>query len=150
MVNEYLQQVDTPSATFGEALERHRDFYVREPVTFYFGFNSDVLDAGEAAKIDSFLAYLGRNPTVRLSLEGFADTKGGASSHNSDLSLRRADVVAKALTSKGIDPGRLDPIVIGRGASSAATTDAGTGDQGGDPAVGADQTREATGGRTAE
>ena len=110
VVNEYLQQVDTPSATFGEALERHRDFYVHEPVTFYFGFNSDVLDAGEAAKIDSFLAYLGRNPTVHLSLEGFADTKGGASSHNSDLSLLRADAVAKALTSKGIDPGRLDPM----------------------------------------
>ena len=34
-------------------------------------------------------------------------------------------------------------VTIGRGASTEATTNAGTGDQGGNPVVGADQTREA-------
>ena len=135
--------VDAPSSTFGEALERHRDFYVHEPVTFYFPFDSDVLDATETAKIDTFLDYLARNPTVRMSLEGFADVKGGASAHNADLSLRRGDAIQRALVAKGVDAGRIDAIVIGRGASASATTDAGTGDQGGDPAVGADQDREA-------
>jgi outer membrane protein OmpA-like peptidoglycan-associated protein len=142
VVNEYLNPVDAQSATFDEALERHRDFYVHEPVTFYFEFNSATL-GGEADKIDTFLEYLRRNPTVRMSLEGFADERGGPSNHNLDLSLKRAEAVHAALVAKGIDPGRIDDIDIGSGASTAATTDAGTGDQGGNPAVGADQDREA-------
>jgi outer membrane protein OmpA-like peptidoglycan-associated protein len=143
VVNEYLSQVDTPSATFGEALERHRDFYVHEPVTFYFPFDKDTLEAAEAAKIDTFLAYLARNASVRLHLEGFADMRGGTGARNTELSRRRAEAVAQALLAKGVDASRIDEIVIASGASTDATSDAGTGDQGGDPAVGADQSREA-------
>jgi len=143
VVDERISFHDAQSATFDEAQERHRDFYVHEPVTFYFAFNSNVLSATEAAKIDTFIAYLGRNTDVRLSLEGFADIRGGASAHNLDLSLRRAQAVEAALLARGIDANRIDPVVIGFGASSAATTDAGTGDIGGNAAVGADQTREA-------
>ena len=143
VVNERISVQDATSATFGEALERHRDFYVHEPVTFYFPFNSAVLSATEAAKIDTFMAYLGRNPDVHLSLDGFADIRGGASQYNRDLSLRRAEAVETALLARGIAAARIEPIVIGFGASSAATTDAGTGDMGGSAAVGADQTREA-------
>jgi outer membrane protein OmpA-like peptidoglycan-associated protein len=143
VINEYLETVDTASSTFDEALERHRDFYVHEPVTFYFAFDEDVLDAGESGKIDAFLEYLDRNPTVRMSIEGFADMKGGASARNLDLSLRRAEAVRSALVAKGVDPGRIDDIVIGHGASVSATVDAGTGDQGGDVFVGANQEREA-------
>jgi outer membrane protein OmpA-like peptidoglycan-associated protein len=143
VVNEYLNTDDTASTTFAEALERHRDFYVHEPVTFYFPFDSHVLDATELTKIDSLLAYLARNPTVRMSLQGFADVKGGVSAHNTTLSLDRAEAVEKALVDKGVDPGRIDDIMIGLGASSSATLDAGTGDQGGNAAVGADQKREA-------
>ena len=143
VVNEYLNTVDTASSTFDEAVERHRDFYVHEPVTFYFDFDNDVLSAGESAKIDTFLEYLDRNPTVRMSIEGFADMKGGASARNLDLSLRRAEAVQSALVAKGVDAGRIDDIVIGRGASTDATIDAGTGDQGGDVFVGANQEREA-------
>lgn len=41
--NEYVNPQDFESFTFTEALERHRDFYVHEPVIFYFGFNQDTL-----------------------------------------------------------------------------------------------------------
>jgi outer membrane protein OmpA-like peptidoglycan-associated protein len=143
VVDEYLNAVDGQSATFDEALERHRDFYVHEPVTFYFDFDKATLNAPELAKIDEFLAYLTRNPTVRMSIAGFADIKGGASRHNLDLSMNRAEAVRKALIDKGVDESRIDDIMIGMGADSSATGDAGTGDQGGDAAVGADQTREA-------
>lgn len=143
VVNERLDFHAGESATFGEALERHRDFYVHEPVTFYFPFNSDVLSATEAAKIDTFTAYLGRQRDVRLNLEGFADIRGGLSAYNVDLSRRRAMAVHSALVARGIDAGRINLPVVPSGASTAATTDAGTGDQGGNAAVGADQTREA-------
>ncbi len=143
VTNEHLHVEAGTSATFGEALERHRDFYVHEPVTFYFGFDNDVLDATEAAKIDTFLPYLTRNPDVELSLEGFADLVGGASDYNRDLSLRRAGAVEAALLGRGIAAARINGIIIGHGASTSATTDAGTGDEGGAAAVGADQRREA-------
>jgi outer membrane protein OmpA-like peptidoglycan-associated protein len=143
VVSERLDVDDNASPTFGEALERHRDFYVHEPVTFYFDFDRSTLSAGEASKIDTFLPYLTRNPDVTLSLEGFADLVGGASVYNANLSLRRALAVETALLAHGVPAARIDPIIIGSGASTAATTDAGTGDQGGNPAVGADQTREA-------
>jgi outer membrane protein OmpA-like peptidoglycan-associated protein len=143
VVDERLDVVDNASATFDEALERHRDFYVHEPVTFYFAFDSAVLSPGEAGKIDAFLPYLTRNPTARLSLEGFADLVGGAGPYNAELSMRRADAVQAALLARGIAPAQIEGIVIGHGASASATPDAGTGDQGGDPAVGADQGREA-------
>ncbi|HEV2860995.1 MAG TPA: DUF4157 domain-containing protein [Pyrinomonadaceae bacterium] len=143
VVNERLSPEDTQTATFDEALARHREFYVHEPVTFYFPFDSDVLPPGEEAKIGEFLDYLTRNTDVELSLEGFADIRGGASQYNLDLSLRRAEAVHAALLARGIPESRINAITIGSGASTAATTDAGTGDQGGNPAVGADQTREA-------
>lgn len=141
--NERAVAVGGTSATFDEALERHRDFYVHEPVTFYFDFDSDVLTPAEAGKIDAFLAYMTRNPTVHVSLEGFADQVGGASQYNVDLSGRRAASVEAGLLARGIDAARIDGIVITHGASTAATADAGTGDQGGNPAVGADQSRDA-------
>ncbi|MBN8455935.1 DUF4157 domain-containing protein [Accumulibacter sp.] len=143
VTNEHLQVEAGTSATFDEALERHRDFYVHEPVTFHFDFNDDALNATEEAKIDSFLPYLTRNPDVELALEGFADQVGGASQYNRDLSLRRAHAVEAALLAKGIGAARINGIIIGHGASTAATTDAGSGDEGGDAAVGADQSREA-------
>jgi outer membrane protein OmpA-like peptidoglycan-associated protein len=143
VVNEHLHVVAGQSATFGEALERHRDFYVHEPVTFYFDFDSDVLSAAEAAKIDTFTAYLARNPDVQLSLSGFADQVGGPSTYNLDLSSRRAEAVRIALLARGVGAARMGSVMIGFGASTAATTDAGTGDQGGNAAVGADQSRDA-------
>jgi Domain of unknown function (DUF4157) len=88
VINEHLDVAAGTSTTFAEALERHRDFYVHEPVTLYFDFNSATLSAAEAAKIDTFTAYLARETDVHLSLEGFADESGGATA-NRTLSLRR-------------------------------------------------------------
>lgn len=143
VVDERLTPVNGSSATFDEAVERHRDFYVHEPVTFYFEFDDDVLAGAEASKIDDFLPYLTRNPDVRLSLRGFADIVGGAGAYNTALSRRRANAVRAELLARGIPAARIGSPVIASGASTSATLDAGTGDQGGDPAVGADQSREA-------
>jgi len=88
-----------------------------------------------------------------MDVEGFADIVGGDSAYNRDLSLRRAEAVKSALIARGIPEenilgpapatAHVGPITSGHGASTAATTNAGTGDQGGNPVVGADQSREA-------
>lgn len=140
--DEHITVLEGASATFTEALERHRDFYVHEPVTFYFPFATAELSAVESAKIDEFIPYLTRNPSARISLEGFADIKGGASGFNADLSLRRTQAVRAELVVKGIAAAQIDLPLVGSGISSNNTADAGTGDQGGDAAAARDQDRE--------
>ena len=88
-----------------------------------------------------------------MDVEGFADVSGGSSDYNRELSTRRARAVKDALIARGIPEesifgpapatAHIGPLALGRGASIAATTNAGTGDQGGSPTVGADQSREA-------
>ena len=144
VVNEHLTVGNGASATFDEAMERHRDFYVHEPVSFYFDFDDDVLPGTEAARIDDFMPYLLRagNADVTLALEGFADLVGGPSAYNRGLARRRAQAVRSEIVARGLPAGRITGITA-TGASTAATGDAGTGDQGGSAALGADQTREA-------
>lgn len=124
VLNEHASVQEGTSATFDAALQKHRDFYVHEPLTFYFDFDSDVLPAAELAKIDATLTYLAR-PDVRVHANGFADLAGGASAHNVRLSKRREQTVRKALTDKGIDAARIE-LLGGHGASAHATTDATT------------------------
>ena len=76
-------------------------------------------------------------------MEGFADLRGGASRHNVDLALKRAEAVKAAMLAKGVTENRFDSLLVGTAPSTSATTNAGTGDLGGDAAVGADQDREA-------
>jgi outer membrane protein OmpA-like peptidoglycan-associated protein len=131
--NDTSSAVDGQSATFDAALQRHQDFYVHEPVIFYFDFDSDTLGAAEIAKIASFKAYLSRfaaatptNPKiVRVSPEGFADQRGNAA-HNVALSKRRAQAVRAALLAEGIPEAQIDPATVGSGATTAFTGDATT------------------------
>ena len=115
VTNERANAANTQSATFDAAIEKHRDFYVHEPVVFYFDYNKDDVTATENAKIDEFLDYLQRFPDVHLSLEGYADRRGGMDP-NLALGQRRADNVIKALIAKHVDEKRIDkaPLIIGR------------------------------------
>jgi outer membrane protein OmpA-like peptidoglycan-associated protein len=97
VVSETVSVADSPSATFDAALEKHRDFYVHEPVTFYFDFDSDQLNAAELGKIDpSLLDYITRTADVGINLTGHADLRGGAA-YNRQLAQRRTQNVEKAL-----------------------------------------------------
>lgn len=113
VVNEKMSVSDAPSATFDATLEKHRAFYVHEPVTFYFDFDNDAVSGAEEGKIDTFLAYLRAFPDVRLDLAGFADQRGSAS-YNRGLALRRANAVAQALLRKGVAANRINaPRAVG-------------------------------------
>ena len=111
VVNEAKSVADAESATFKAALEKHRDFYVHEPVTFYYDFDKDQPAAGEVDKIDTFLDYLRRFADVRLDVQGFADTRGKAA-YNQDLANRRANAIAQLLLTKGVAAARVDPITV--------------------------------------
>lgn len=145
------------SATFNNAMDRFRDFYVHEPVVIYFAFDHDDIGAAEMAKITGLAGYLTRNPQVVMTLDGFADVIGNVN-YNIGLSERRVRSVRTALTttypavtaaqvvSNTVVPGR-GP-TGGHGESTGATdatseVPAGTGDQGGNAANGRDQNREA-------
>ncbi|ODG97272.1 hypothetical protein A4S05_14305 [Nostoc sp. KVJ20] len=124
--NDQASAQEGQSATFDAALEKHRDFYVHEPVIFYFDFDSDQLSSSETGKIDTFLDYLRRFPDVNVTPEGFADRRGGASQHNLDLSLRRAEAVGAALRAKGVAEAQISAVTIGSGATEDFTPDATT------------------------
>ncbi|TMQ08158.1 MAG: DUF4157 domain-containing protein [Deltaproteobacteria bacterium] len=151
VVSEHSFVTPGSSATFANAMDRHRDFYVHEPVVIYFGFDHDDVTAAEDIKIANLAGYLGRNPAVQMTLDGFADQIGNAA-YNVNLSQRRVNNVRTAiLTHFPAVAVAANPVVAGGGHGiSTAATDAtseqpgGTGDQpGGSAAVGADQSREA-------
>jgi outer membrane protein OmpA-like peptidoglycan-associated protein len=115
---------DVASATFNAALEKHRDFYVHEPVSFHFLFDSDEMEPGDEAKADSFLDYLRKFPDVRLNLHGFADQRGSVD-YNKKLAMRRANKTAQVLIAKGVSADRINPLVA-EGKTTGFTDDATT------------------------
>lgn len=120
--DESVFVTDDASATYDAALGRHEDFYVREPVTIYFDFDSGTPSAGEEAKFDRLLPYLDKFPDVRVNAEGFADLRGSVD-YNRNLARRRAQSCIDALVSLGVDASRIDAPVV-TGITSSFTADA--------------------------
>jgi outer membrane protein OmpA-like peptidoglycan-associated protein len=122
--NETSSVSDTGSATFAAALQAHEEFYVHEPVTIYFDFDSDAPAADEDPKFDEVVPYLTKFTDVRIKAEGFADLRG-SSGHNKDLAKRRATSAIDALVARGIDPSRFDA-PVGTGITTSFAADATT------------------------
>lgn len=73
----------------------------------YFDTDSDRLKPESAAVLKQVAAALGRNPNLKLEIDGFTDSTGNAD-HNLDLSKRRAQAVQAVLVSQfGIEADRL-------------------------------------------
>ncbi len=120
--DEHVSVSDNASATYEEALRRHEDFYVHEPVTIYYDFDVDTPSAGEDAKFAGLIPYLARFPDVRIKAEGFADLRGSVD-HNRRLAARRAQAAVAGLVAAGVDASRIDAPTVS-GATSSFTTDA--------------------------
>jgi outer membrane protein OmpA-like peptidoglycan-associated protein len=120
--DEAVSVSDNASATYEEALRLHEDFYVHEPVTIYYDFDSDTPSAGEDAKFAALIPYLGKFPDVRIKVEGFADLRGSAD-YNRKLAGRRAKSAVAGLVTAGVDAGRIDAPTVS-GATSSFTSDA--------------------------
>lgn len=78
------------------------------PVTVSFSLNSSNIEEKQKANIDNIATYLKDNPDVKVSVIGYADRETGTSEYNKELSIDRAEAVAKLLVDKyGIDKSRL-------------------------------------------
>ncbi|HUF55773.1 MAG TPA: OmpA family protein [Thermohalobaculum sp.] len=75
-----------------------------------FAFDSAALDPTARAAVDTQIAWLMRNPGVRMSVTGHADLVG-PDGYNYRLGLRRAQAVVSYMVANGISRNRLDELV---------------------------------------
>lgn len=83
---------------------------VSSPVYFEFD-RSDITDEG-IRSLDQKVDVLQRNPNVHLRIEGNADDSG-SDEYNLALSQKRAAIVTRYLTDRGIDASRLKVVAFG-------------------------------------
>lgn len=82
------------------------DFILNVGRRIYFTQDSAKLDTVAMTTLDSQAAWLSRNPTWLVKLQGFADDSGSESKMKA-LSQQRADAVMAYLVSKGVDVNRM-------------------------------------------
>ena len=87
----------TPTAVKGEVL-------VLDKVLFHF--NSATLEATSSAQLDKLVAYLQRNPTMKILVKGHTSSEG-SEEYNQKLSENRSKSVVDYLISKNISKERL-------------------------------------------
>ncbi len=78
----------------------------------YFEKEKSSLSAETLAVLDKIAGLLKSDPTLKLSVEAHADTRGAAE-YNRRLSQQRAEIVSHYLHSKGIDAQRIRSIAYG-------------------------------------
>jgi outer membrane protein OmpA-like peptidoglycan-associated protein len=106
----------------GASIQREQDILAisfRSDVMF--DVDSAVLNPGAYNEIDRAANVLIRYPETRIRVEGHTDSTGDEV-YNLRLSENRAQAVAGALVSRGIDPARVQP--IGFGEAQPITTNA--------------------------
>ena len=62
----------------------------------------------EAAKLDDYIQWLKENPSVKLSITGYADVQTGRPRYNMALSQRRTAAVKAYLLDRGVGEDRID------------------------------------------
>lgn len=87
-----------------------------------FGFDSDRIEPGFAARLDSQISYLAANPKVlSIVIEGYTDSTG-PEAYNQDLSYRRALAVRDYLIGRGVEADRVR--AVGRGEANPVASNA--------------------------
>ena len=86
-----------------------------------FRTDSDVLRPGAIEKLRPLAGYLRANPGVRVSIDGYTDSRG-SEAHNQDLSERRAASVRAAFDELGVVRARFS--VVGHGERDPIATNA--------------------------
>ena len=94
---DYLATVDVVELAPGDAVVLQN---------IQFEFNSSALTADSESGIQILVAFLKRNPELKVELAGHTDNVG-SENYNQKLSADRAETVRKALIANGIDEARL-------------------------------------------
>jgi OmpA-OmpF porin, OOP family len=88
------------------ALAMITDCEVRITQQIFFEFNRDVIRPISFPVLDAVADVLGKNPKVKIEVQGHTDNVGSAA-YNRDLSHRRAQAVKMYLAAHGVAPDRL-------------------------------------------
>jgi peptidoglycan-associated lipoprotein len=78
----------------------------------YFPFDVDAVQDADRATIQAHGAFLGKNKTAKVRVEGYADERG-SSEYNLALGQRRANNVKKLLILSGAKASQLDTVSYG-------------------------------------
>ena len=79
----------------------------------YFAYDSDVLVPSETANLDKIAAYLLKNPTLGLVIEGHCDSRG-TDEYNRALGERRANAIRAYLAGKGVPDNNMKTVSYGK------------------------------------
>ncbi|TXY03707.1 peptidoglycan-associated lipoprotein Pal [Vibrio mimicus] len=85
---------------------------LRENQTIYFAFDNATIASDYEAMLAAHAAYLVKNPSLKVTIEGHADERG-TPEYNIALGERRAQAVAKYLEALGVQSGQLSIVSYG-------------------------------------
>ncbi|MBO5668250.1 MAG: OmpA family protein [Lentisphaeria bacterium] len=78
----------------------------------YFAYDSDVLVPSETANLDKIAAYLLKNPSLGLVIEGHCDSRG-TDEYNRALGERRANAIRAYLAGRGVPDSNMKTLSFG-------------------------------------
>ena len=81
--------------------------------TVHFEYDKSTLSAGEKAKLESDVAWMKKNPSAKILIEGHCDQRG-STEYNLSLGERRANAVKHMLQKMGISADRLTTVSYGK------------------------------------
>ncbi len=100
------RRADSAAAVAAMEAERmHAREVLAHPVSFDYA--RAAVRPDQVVALDAKVEILRADPNVRVKVEGFTDPRGSAE-YNQKLGMRRAMSVKQYLTSKGVDPKRID------------------------------------------
>jgi peptidoglycan-associated lipoprotein len=85
----------------------------------YFDFDSYAVRSGDKAVVENHSAYLTKNPTRKILIQGNTDDRGGAE-YNLALGQKRAEAVRKSMTALGVSESQIEAVSLGKEKPKAA------------------------------
>lgn len=102
----------TTAADAAAAAAAAAEAAIPEVRSVYFPFDVDAVQAADRAAIQAHGAYLGKNNTAKVRVEGNADERG-SSEYNLALGQRRANNVKKLLILSGAKASQIETVSYG-------------------------------------